>query len=277
MIGIFREEIYSPNRIGDDAEILRLTAEEIRRKGFPVQLKKPEDLTPETPPDMTFAMCEGPISLRILEKWESKGYAIVNGPSAIRNTHRYRMLPLLDRTPVPFPKTMLIQTTESVNGHFDIPKGVWVKRGDVHSTQPNDVQLHFDRRSIDMTLRSLHSRWVKHAVLQEHVQGDLIKFYGVLGQNWFRHFYHKPEDNHGYPFSVEQIQKTAEMAAYKLGLQVFGGDFVVTEDSHYLIDINSWPSFAPCREEASKQIASHLIRRYQRWEPQQFSFQWRSA
>lgn len=276
MIGIFREEVYSPNRIGDDAEILRLTAESVRRRGYPVELKRPEELTPDTPPDMAFAMCEGPIGLGILERWESLGYAIVNNPAAIRNTHRYRMLPLLDRTLVPFPKTMLIRTSESVNGHFDIPKGVWVKRGDVHSTQPEDVQLHFDRKSIDRTLRALHERWVKQAVLQEHVEGDIVKFYGVPQQRWFRYFYHKPSEKHGYPFAPEQIQKTAEMAAARLGLQVFGGDFVITEDSHYLIDINSWPSFAPCREEAAEQIASYLIRRYQRWEPRE-SLQWRSA
>ena len=267
MIGIFREELYSPNRIGDDAKILRLTAESIRRRGYSVELRLPEEINHQTPPDMAFAMCEGPACLGILEKWEAMGYTVVNNPAAIRNTHRYRMLPLLDRTPVPFPRTMLIQTTESVNGYFNIPKGVWVKRGDVHSTQPEDVQLHFDRVSIDNSLRALHARWVKQAMLQENIQGDVVKFYGVPEQKWFRHFYHKPAEKHGYAFCPEQIRKTAEMAAAKLGLDVFGGDFVITEDGHYLIDINSWPSFAPCREEAAERIASHLIDRYRRWEP----------
>ena len=276
MIGIFREEVYSPNRVNDDAEILRLTAESIDRQGYPVQLKKPEELSKDTPADMVFAMCEGPDSLSLLEKWEAAGYAVVNSTSAVRNTHRYRMLPLLDRSPIPFPKTMLIKTSESVNGHFNISKGVWVKRGDVHATQPDDVQLHFDRRSIDQTLRAMHERWVRQAVLQEHVNGDLIKFYGVLPQRWFRHFYHKPEETHGYAFSVDQIQKTAEMAATKLGLQVYGGDIVITEDNHFMIDINSWPSFSPCRKEAAEQIATCIVRRYQQWEPLS-TVQWRSA
>jgi len=276
MIGIFREEVYSPNRIGDDAEILRLTAEAIRRQGYAVELRAPEELSPQTQPDMVFAMCEGSACLDILERWEFMGYAVVNNPAAIRNTHRYRMLPLLDCTPVPLPKTMLIRTTESVNGYFDIPKGVWVKRGDVHSTQPEDVQLHFDRAAIDQTLRALHFRWVRQAVLQENIQGDVIKFYGVPGQKWFRHFYHKPGEKAGYPFCPEQIRITAEMAAARLGLEVFGADFVVTEDGHYLIDINSWPSFAPCKEEAAEKIASHLIDRYRRWEPR-YTAQWRSA
>ena len=276
MLGIFREDLYSPNRVNDDSKILRLTAEAIRRQGYEVKLMSPEELTPETPPSITFAMCEGSLSLRILERWESMGYAVINSPRAVQNTHRNRMLPLLGRTPIPYPKTLLIKTTENVNGHFDMKKGVWVKRGDVHSTHPDDVQLHFDRPSIEKSLRDLHARWIKQAILQEHMRGDLIKFYGVLPQKWFRHFYHKPEETYGYSFSPEKIQKAAELAAARLGLKVYGGDFVVTENGHYLIDVNSWPSFAICREEASEQIASYLIRRYQRWEPL-YSFQWRSA
>jgi hypothetical protein len=276
MLGIFREEIFSPNRVSDDAAILRLTAESIRRQGYPVQMLSPEELTPETPPDIAFGMCEGPACLRILRQWETMGYLVVNSPWAVRNTHRHRMLALLHRTPIPFPKTMIIQTTETVNGHFDIKKGVWVKRGDVHSTHPQDVQLHFDRYSIEKALRELHARWIEQAVLQQHMRGDLIKFYGVLPRKWFHYFYQKPDEVQGYPFSPEQIQKTAELAASRLGLDVYGGDFVITENGHYLIDVNSWPSFAICREEAAEQIASCLIHRYQNWVPR-YSFQWRSA
>jgi hypothetical protein len=183
---------------------------------------------------------------------------------------------LLNHGTVPFPKTLIIPTKESVNGQFNLRRGVWVKRGDVHSTQPGDVELIFDRPSLERTLQSLRSRWVEQAVLQEHIHGDLIKFYGVIPQQWFRHFYHKPEEATGYPFSPDGIRETAELAARKLGLQVYGGDIVVTEKAHYLIDINSWPSFAICREEAAEQIASCLVRRHRKWEPQP-DLQWRSA
>jgi len=276
MIGIFREEVFSPNRVEDDAAILRLTAEAVRRRGYDVRLTAHQDLSPETEATMAFAMCEGLESLSLLEKWESKGYTIVNSPTAVKNCYRHRMLKLLNHGTFPVPKTLLIPTSESVNGQFNLSKGVWVKRGDVHSTQPGDVELIFDLPSLEKTLESMRSRWVDQAVLQEHVHGDLIKFYGVLPQRWFRHFYHKPEEVKGLPFSLEQIRETAELAALKLGLQVYGGDIVVTENAHYLIDINSWPSFAICREEAAEQIASCLVQRRQQWEPQT-ALQWRSA
>jgi hypothetical protein len=276
MIGILREEVFSPNRVEDDAAILRLTAEAVRRRGYDVELTHPGDLSPGTEPRMAFAMCEGLESLKLLEKWESMGYAIVNSPRAVKNCYRHRMLELLNHGTLPLPKTLLIQTSECVNGQFNLRRGVWVKRGDVHSTQPGDVELIFDRPSLEKTLGSMRSRWVDQAVLQEHVHGDLIKFYGVHSQGWFRHFYHKPEETMGFPFSLNEIRETAELAALKLGLQVYGGDIVVTEDAHYLIDINSWPSFAICREEAAEQIASCLVQRRQQWEPPGTP-QWRSA
>jgi len=276
MIGLFREELFSPNRVEDDAAILRLTAEAIRRRGYDVDLMHPHELSPETEPTMAFAMCEGLLSLRLLEKWESMGYTVVNSPRAVRNCYRHRMLDLLNHGTIPFPKTLLIETSESVNGQFNLSGGVWVKRGDVHSTQPGDVELIYDRTSLEKTLASLRSRWVDQAVLQEHVNGDLIKFYGVLPQQYFRYFYHKPEETKGFPFSPDEIREIAEFAALKLGLQVYGGDIVVTENARYLIDINSWPSFAICREEAAEQIASCLVRRYRKSEPQ-YGLQWRSA
>ncbi len=276
MIGIFREEIFSPNRVEDDAAILRLTAEAVRRRGYDVELTHPQDLLADTRPRMAFAMCEGLDSLKLLEAWESKGHTVVNSPRAVRNCYRHRMLTLLNHGTLPLPKTLLIQTSESVNGQFNLGKGVWVKRGDVHSTQQGDVELIYDRPALERTLESMRSRWVEQAVLQEHVHGDLIKFYGVLPRRWFRYFYHKPEETIGLPFSPEEIRATAELAASRLGLQVYGGDIVVTRDAHYLIDINSWPSFAVCREEAAEQIADYLVRRHPKWEPAAAA-QWRSA
>lgn len=276
MIGIFREELYSPNRVEDDAAILHLTADALRRQGHQVELKRPQELRPDSAPDVAFAMCEGPRSLRILRNWEARGYPVVNSPRAVENCHRYRMLPLIEGTPIPFPKTLLIQTNERVNGQFDLSKGVWVKRGDVHSTHPGDVRLIHDRSSLEEALQTLRERLVTQAVLQEHIQGDLIKFYGIPSRRWFRFFYHKPDKVHGHPFSPEKLQKTAEVAAARLGLQVFGGDVVVTRDGHYIIDLNSWPSFAICREEAAEQMASLLIDRYQKWESY-YGLQRRSA
>jgi len=41
---------------------------------------------------------------------------------------------------------------------------------------------------------------------------------------------------------------------------VYGGDCIVSPDGEMrIIDFNDWPSFAPCREEASREIANRVI------------------
>ena len=52
----------------------------------------------------------------------------------------------------------------------------------------------------------------------------------------------------------------AEAGAGALELEVFGGDCVRDiERRLWLIDLNDWPSYAPCRFGAAEAIASYLI------------------
>jgi glutathione synthase/RimK-type ligase-like ATP-grasp enzyme len=52
-------------------------------------------------------------------------------------------------------------------------------------------------------------------------------------------------------------------AAAALGLEVYGGDAIATQDGRaVLLDLNAWPSFALFREEAAERIAEHLARRF---------------
>ncbi|KAA6308831.1 hypothetical protein EZS27_039572, partial [termite gut metagenome] len=67
----------------------------------------------------------------------------------------------------------------------------------------------------------------------------------------------KPE---GIFFSEQSLKETCEAAADILHLIVYGGDCIVSPDGIVrIIDFNDWPSFAPCRTEASKAIASAII------------------
>ena len=61
------------------------------------------------------------------------------------------------------------------------------------------------------------------------------------------------------PFEIEDLAAQAEMAAAAVKVEIFGGDAIVTpEEKIFVIDINSWPSFARVRTEASVQIARRL-------------------
>lgn len=265
--GIFREREHSPGRECDDAEILRLTAKHLEARGFTVVLKTAEEVvgTTEPPPRWVFLMCERLPVLRLLRDWAGRGIGQVNTPPAVLNTYRDRMIAQFEEGNVPFVPSRLVSTLEP-NGHRGLP--VWVKRGDVHNTQEGDVVFAASEGEIQGALDGLAGRGIPRAVLQEHVEGDLIKFYGIgeglAGQPaWFRWFYHKDQQLAGHPFDQERLATLVRKAAAALGLEVYGGDVIATREGRLvLIDLNAWPSFALYRDEAAARIARYLATRF---------------
>ena len=70
-------------------------------------------------------------------------------------------------------------------------------------------------------------------------------------------FYHK--------FDINELQKVANASAEALGVHIYGGDAIVSKDgSFHIIDLNDWPSFAPCREEAASFIAQSIVQQFSR-------------
>ncbi|MDD5559142.1 hypothetical protein [Candidatus Methylomirabilis sp.] len=274
--GIYREQQHSPGREFDDTEILRLVAKHVEAAGYQVQLKTPEELSvADTPwPSLVFLMCERIEALGLLEPMEMQGIPHVNSPQAVMNTYRDRMIPLLAASAIPIPRSQIISSNSSDHGRpaSQLPTGpfpIWVKRADVHNTQSGDVERTPSPEDLRKTLAALHDRGIPRVVLQQHIPGDLLKFYGIgkpLAGNrkdaWFRWFYHRDQDLARYPFSEETLQTLTQRAASALGLEVYGGDAIVTSHGEIiLIDLNAWPSFALFREEAAAQIAGWLLHR----------------
>ncbi len=271
LLGIFRETLHSPDRVFDDFEILRLTAELLRSEGLEVELVRPEqtfeDWWDDAHPEIAFVMCEQERMLEPLSRWEERGTTLINSVEAIRNTYRHRMIPLLSSTTVAIPGSELIATgsttwRQRLCDRFRDHRALWVKRGDVHNTREGDVALAWSVEEARERILIFRSRGVTQAVLQEHIEGDLVKLYGIgdSGEAWFRWFYHKDQELHGYPFSEHELKEAFFCAAGAMKLEIFGGDAVIAADgSVFLIDINAWPSFALFRREASAAIARHIL------------------
>jgi hypothetical protein len=269
--GIFREREHSPGRESDDAEILRLTAKSLEARGFQVLLKSAEEVldTSEAPARGVFLMCEQPPILEHLRWLESRGIPHVNSPLGVLNTYRERMVAQLAEAGLPFIASRLVSTTEQPgDGASSLP--VWVKRGDVHNTQDGDVAFAETDARVRWALEALAARGITRAVIQPHVAGDLVKFYGigVSGGSdgappWFRWFYHKAQRVAGYAFDHTALARTVRAAAVALGLDVYGGDAIVMPSGELvLLDVNAWPSFALYRDEAAEVIAAHLALRF---------------
>jgi hypothetical protein len=271
--GVFRELAHSPGRETDDASILKEVARRLEERGFAVDLKTAEDLsglgeTAEPPPSL-FVMCERIPILDRLARWEARGARVVNASAGVRNTYRDRTAALFAGAGVPFPASRLVATDdaspEAPSGSRDLA-GLWIKRGDVHATEAGDVVRAESTEAALAALGDFRRRGVQRALLQEHVPGDLIKFYGVDAGDeagWFEWFYHRDQVLARHPFDPAALEAAARRAAAALGLEVWGGDAIVgPSGAPVVIDLNAWPSFALYRDRAARAIAARLAFRF---------------
>jgi hypothetical protein len=206
--------------------------------------------------------------LQRLSAAEKTGSIVVNSPEAIRNTYRHRMVELFAKHSVPSPMSQVVATNTGVPRP---PTAVWVKRHDFHATEPSDIMYAASEQGWKEALDRFARRGIPFVIAQQHVPGDLIKFYGIRNglqpdnNSWFEWFYHRDKGMLGHAFEVACLQRAALGAAAALGLEVFGGDAIIQASGEpIIIDINAWPSFALYRERAARLIADHLTVRFQR-------------
>ncbi len=262
-LGVFREQEHSPEREGDDEAILRAVAQELaRRYGFEVHTIRPEELHRiESAPDVIFYMCERRPVLERLERLRKRGALLINSPEGVRATFREAMLQRLADLPF-FPATRLVATAAASNGL----RRVWVKRGDYHAIEKRDVQFAETPEDLRRIMVDFQRREIARVLVQQHVDGDLIKFYGVRSpggtSRWFHWFYHRDQLLRHHAFDRGRLQRLCEQAADRMGLEIFGGDAIVTADGRiFVIDVNAWPSFALFRPTAAQHIADHIAGR----------------
>ncbi|MDQ6911655.1 MAG: hypothetical protein M3128_02140 [Verrucomicrobiota bacterium] len=263
LLGIYREKEFSPGRHqSNDFLLLEEIASRLRERNVAVDLLSLEQANGHpAQADMVFSMCQGRPALENLDAWERDGIRIINSPRSALNTHRDRLPPLMNKAGVAFPATQLVETTNGSHPReIDVNGGVWLKRGDVHAAIASDVQWVDSLEKLEEGLADFARRGIDLAAVQAHREGDEIKFHGVADVGFFHWFYSR--DARSYNFALHELKELAGRAAAAAGLDVFGGDVIVSPSGELtLIDLNDWPSFAPCREEAASAIAELIMRR----------------
>ncbi|MBX3028392.1 hypothetical protein KF840_26160 [bacterium] len=254
-LGIARERVYSPGKVADDRAILDAVAERLRGRVAVVSADDP--LPTATPPTVVFAMCQGPAALATLRAWEAAGVRVINSVAGIENAHRRRMLAAFARHRVPHPESRMLDTGDAAALPAWIDAGAWLKRGDVHATDPDDVVHVADRAAAAAALAAFARRGIATACVQRHVAGAVIKFYAVAGGRFFA--WYGPEGLRLDRGTVARLRALADAGAASLALEVFGGDCVFDGDGNlWLIDLNDWPSYGRCRFGAAEAIAAHV-------------------
>lgn len=262
--GIRRNSQYSPNQITNDGLILLKTTQELMKLGIDYKIyEESEIINNKINEDIIFTMARGIDALNILSGMEDNGKLIINSPKSSINCYRVNMSAKLNATGIPFPKSKIVKTNSSENYKLrDVGKNkIWVKRGDVHAIHREDVSLVYSDEELNFLLKEFTHRGITEAILQEHIQGDVIKFYAVSGTDFFRWYHHN--DNNSYQFEVDYLKELSIKSAESLNLLIYGGDAIVSKNGAItIIDINDWPSFANFRDEASVYIAGKIYSTY---------------
>lgn len=260
LLGILRSQTFSPAQHAEnDRLILELTAEELRRAGCSVELCTEEEVAGGRPIDapVVFSMCQGVRANEALLAVERRGALIINSPRAVLGCHRQSLGRLNGRGGELLAPLSLLSVGEdrllpSFSGSW------WVKRGDVHSTGPGDVVRVESVEGLAGALHELRQRHVKWAVVQPHLEGTVVKFYGVVGTPFFR--YYTEDDFQVAPLAMEAHRAGIERLAHRVGLVVYGGDAVLDADGRaQVIDLNDWPSFAYFRTAAARVIGQRIL------------------
>ena len=200
------------------------------------------------------SMARSPKALDSLEQLEQSGIRVLNPSVGVRACQRSNVDKVMRENYLPLPPD---------KGD----DGYWVKRADTTAQSKEDVCFCHDWAEVEKIKSTFMQRGITDIVTQAHVKGDVVKFYGVEGTDFFRYYYSGDdtetkfgdEERNGkpqyYPFSSSDLQADAEKLACLLQTPIYGGDAIIQEDGSYvIIDFNDFPSFSKCRKDAAKAI-----------------------
>lgn len=260
IFAIGRAQRFSPNSVDKDAAILDGVCNELRLCGYDVEIKNEQQLDNSANAHICLSMGRLPETLELLRARLQGGVMAINSPDAVALCcNRRKLNDVLKAAGIPL-----------APDHGS--DGYWLKRADGVAESSRDVQYAASDEDAERLMAEMRANGVGDILKCAHVRGDLLKFYGVRGTSFFRYYYpgddgdwkFGDEERNGkpqhYQFGEAQLADVADKAARAAGLDVYGGDCIVSADGTFcIIDLNDWPSFSRCRAEAAKAIAERVV------------------
>lgn len=256
-IGIYRE-LKLQGKPEADQRILDLTADELRKKGFEVLTKKPEDFSEKENADLIFTMARGKEINEILMDKEKEGIFVINSPKSIRFslTKRgmiYQKMKELGAN-VPETKVMKIENIKFA----DLEGKSILKPSNRH-------EFWFVVKNIDdfeKAIQEYKNQNIEEIIIQKFIEGKHIKYY-VIGNEVILPKNTKKEVSLEV---IQQIKKQALLTGQITKLKIFGGDFMIEKDMAFCVDANDWPSMGSIegffQEQAAVKIADLIEKEY---------------
>jgi glutathione synthase/RimK-type ligase-like ATP-grasp enzyme len=229
------------------------------------------------PYERVFSMARDIFSLVMLEKETdlTTQQKFINSINGILNcTNKAAVATQMLEAGVPQPEFLVGEKRDllfcSAGQKENINLPLWLKNCDGSATVAEDTVYCSTNEEFNAAFKKMEERDVNLWMVQEHKPGDLIKFYGVEGTDFF--FWNYASKGHskfglekvngkekGYPVPADRIKFYADMTAKRLEAPIYGGDAIIDEEGNFwLIDFNDFPSFSSCRDEAAVAIAKRI-------------------
>lgn len=271
ILGVYREKHYSNHAIDADKRVLDHLLHVIGDStSCYIQTHDPDEAEIPKGFDIYLTMAQSQTSLSQLWDIEKTTKAtVINNTTSIKNCFRENMSRLFRAYDIRSPQEWSVSSNDDIwMNQFNIHQGLWIKRGDYHSIDDDDVSYADNEDQFHEARIRLRKKGVDTFIVQKHIVGDIYKFYGV-GDSFFtlRFMGSTTHDrnklgpiNTAFDINVEKLKSYAFHCAKIFGLNYYGGDFVITPSGDfYLIDLNDWPSFRTCYKEAAPHMAKVLL------------------
>ena len=268
ILGISRAERFSPNSVERDRAIFSAVVERLRQAEILVDTIGEDGFEMKRGYNAVFSMGRSEMLLHNLQQMEAGGIPIINSPTALLLNNRAHQAELFRAAGVPIPET----SVDNGKGQ-EMAYPFWLKSA-ASAQNRNDVCFVYDEETYQKRIAGMRANNPQSIILQvKHEEGDLVKFYGVGGTDFFSCSYPAENGNFSkfghevhnspfrkYNFSRLELQKAANKAATLTNIAIYGGDAIVRPDGTFvIIDFNDWPSFSACRDEAAKHIAKKIL------------------
>lgn len=268
---ISRDARFSPNSTARDEAIFNAVAQQIVARGHALRTLD-EARLPDALPDAEIVLSMGrdEATLRQLSCWERDGLLVLNSPSRLLRNTRSELSVFIAAAGVGLHTLSNRSDASAVASAVGFP--LWLKRGDACAQTAEDIRFVENFDALTEGLHHFFREGYSDFVAEEHVEGDLVKFYGVEGTDFFHYTYPTTggfskfglEAHNGapsfFPFSSHDLKQTADLIARTSGMFIYGGDAVVRSDGSFaIIDFNDWPSFGGCTQTAAVSIVDRAL------------------
>lgn len=267
---VYRSHEHSPNLTDADSRIINAASIKLQERGYAIhRYTEAQFIETDITEPAIINMCRKPRSIEKLCRLEAEGKTVINSGHAIRKCTKRKLWEISTANNIETPATVIVGSTDTTLPFSGTFRPCWLKLPDESVTDKDDIIYAGTPAEYREALTRYHSRAITEVLVCAHLEGDLLKFYAVSGDRYLYTLYPKQsgyskfgyEANNSdvkfYPYKTERLKEICNIMSRETGITVFGGDCIITPDGKInIIDLNDWPSFSPCAEEASEAIAA---------------------